>query len=220
MRATVGDDARPGRSQEPEFSAPADEGPRRERTRRWARERRDGPPGSERLSFALHDQRLEGLVFDAPGGSPPRLLTDENGAPRGGGLQARSGVDDVTGDRLLTTVLWTDGGEHHLATLYPNAQRETSEIGWVFGRALLHLERRPEGSLGVVLMGNGGTEDCEQPVAHHLVHGSTEAMNDLAEHIHAPVDNGPDVLGIALLGQRCEAREISEEHRGPASFFR
>jgi hypothetical protein len=63
-----------------------------------------------------------------------------------------------------------------------------------------------------VLVRDRRAEQGHHPVARVLIDGPLEAVNLGRDHLEAALEDAVHVLGVELLGQRCEAREVGEEH--------
>ena len=77
-------------------------------------------------------------------------------------------------------------------------------------QALLDLQRRTEGALGVVLVGDWRAEERHHAVAEKLVDRTFVAVNGVQDHLEDAVHDPVHVFGIELLGHRREARHIRE----------
>ena len=78
---------------------------------------------------------------------------------------------------------------------------------------LLHPQRGAHGPLGVVLVGDRGTEQGDDRVADDLVDLAAERGDVGHEALEAVVDQVLDLLGVERLGQRGEADQVGEQDR-------
>ena len=78
---------------------------------------------------------------------------------------------------------------------------------------LLHAQRRVAGAHGVILVGERGTEQRHDAVAHHLVDRALVAVHRLHHALEHRVEDLARLLRIAVGQQFHGALEIGEEHR-------
>ena len=78
--------------------------------------------------------------------------------------------------------------------------------------AVQHVERRVEGALGIVLMGDRRAEHGQHGIADELFHEAVVARDRLGERLEQRVLERAHLLGIEPLGERGEARDVGEEH--------
>ena len=135
----------------------------------------------------------------------------------GGGLEAAGNVHDVAHGRVLA------GGAHrpdqHLARVHADSHLGTdTQVLAESGEGALHLERRPHGPLGVVLVGDGRAEQGHDGVADDLVDLTAEGGHVGDEPLEAPVDEVLHVLGVGRLGEGGEPDEVGEQDGGDAAL--
>ena len=78
---------------------------------------------------------------------------------------------------------------------------------------LADRERRPKGSLGVVLVAQRRPEDGEDRVADELLDEALVLVDDLGQLVEQVVLELPDELGIEPLAERREPGQVGEQHR-------
>ena len=76
------------------------------------------------------------------------------------------------------------------------------------------------GSLGVVLVSDGGAEQGDDAVAEQLVDAPTELLDVGDEPLEARFDQALDLLGVAVLGKCGVSDQVGEQDRDDASFLR
>src|SRR4029434_3046318 len=74
------------------------------------------------------------------------------------------------------------------------------------------MERRPAGTLGVVLVRERGAEQRHHPVTGELDDRALEACHTLGEELEETVHDAVPVLGVELLGELHRALHVGEEH--------
>jgi hypothetical protein len=166
------------------------------------------PPERHRLGLPLRRDRLKLFVLDRVPRRPVRLLAGDEAARRRRGLEARGGVDDVSGDDPL-------------AELRPGVERDDGlacvDRGPCLEVELLHRledgKPRPHAPLGVVLVRDGGAEDGHDGVADELLDRAAEPLDLGLRARVVALEAGTDVLGVGRLRGGGEADEVDEEHR-------
>ena len=78
------------------------------------------------------------------------------------------------------------------------------------------LEAGPDGTLGVVLVGDRRAPDRHHRVADELLDGAAVAADDVAGEVEVARQELPRLLRVALLGERREADEVGEQDRHEA----
>ena len=84
----------------------------------------------------------------------------------------------------------------------------------------MHLQRRADRTVGVVLVGHRGAEQGEDAIAEHLVDPATEGGDVGDQPFEARVDQPLDPLGVEVLGQRGVAHEVGEHDSDHPAFLR
>ena len=82
------------------------------------------------------------------------------------------------------------------------------------GQRLLHPQRGPHRAFGVVLVGDGRTEQRDHGVADDLVDPAAERRDVVAQLGEAVVDEGLHLLGVGRLREGREPDEVGEDDRG------
>ena len=176
--------------------------------------RRNHLPDADRLGLPLGMHRLGVAVLDHRRRGPVRRLVDEDAVHRCGRLEARGGVDDVTGRHAFA--LLRPGGErdHRLAGRHadPHVQAE-GRVGRVqLAQGVSCGYRRAHGALGVVLVRQRRAEEGHDGVADELLHGAAVAL-ELGLHPGVVGRQHPaDVLGVELLCAAGEPDQVGEQH--------
>ena len=171
-----------------------------------------GPPQSHRRSLALECVLARWLEGDGTRSGLHRSLVDEDGAGRGRGLDAGSGVHKVARDHALP-----DGTERHGGVAGLHAHPGLQAL--VHGRDRIdELHGRPHGSLRVILMGDGRAPHGHDRVADELLDRAAVALDDLAAAVEVDTERLAYLLGIAPLGEGREANEVGEQHADQTSF--
>lgn len=75
----------------------------------------------------------------------------------------------------------------------------------------MHPQRRPDRSLGIVLVSDRGAEESDQSVSDHLVDLAAMGDDVLGQPLEAPVHQVLDQLGVQALRQRREPDEVGED---------
>ena len=83
----------------------------------------------------------------------------------------------------------------------------------------LHPQRCAHGPLGVVLVGDRGTEEGDDGVAQQLVDAPAELLDVGDEPLEARLDQALDALGVEILGEGRVADEVGEQHRDDAPLL-
>ena len=173
-----------------------------------------GPPRRHRVRLALERQPLDGLERDGAGGGPEGAFADEHGARLGRGLQPRRRVDQVAGhDRLVDRSEVGGGltGDHGGA-----GQQRKAELAPERSHVGDDLERGADGALGVVLVRDRCAPDRHDRIADELLHQPAVALHGVGGQVEVAAEHGPDVLGVAVLGEAGEADEVDEQDRHQA----
>ena len=168
------------------------------------------PRGVERPDRLVPHRSLGGRV---------RGRADQHAARRRRHLEPLRDVHRVAeGGVVATRAQRTD---EHLAGVDADAHLDV-DVEPIGPRAdrLLHPQRRPHGPLGVVLVAHRRAEQGDDGVADDLVDAAAERVDVVDEALEAPVDDALHLLGITALGQRGEADEVGEQHRGDAALVR
>ena len=182
-------------------------------SRSEARARRERAKERERLCLALHLHRLELLVLEDALGRAVRLLRDGDAVDRRRRLEAGGGVDDVAGDDALALLRTGAERDDRLARVDPDPhlQRERRVFGVQLLDRLEDAEPRAHGTLGVVLVRDGRSEDGHHGVADELLDRPAVELDLLPQARVVGTDARADVLGVGGLRGGGEADEVAEE---------
>jgi hypothetical protein len=77
---------------------------------------------------------------------------------------------------------------------------------------LLHPERRIARSQGMILVGQGRSEEGHDPVAHHLVNGALVVMDGFHHSLEHWIEDLSRFLGIAVGKKLHRSLEVGEEN--------
>ena len=83
----------------------------------------------------------------------------------------------------------------------------------------MHAKAGAHRAFGVVLVRHRRTEQGQNAIAQQLVDSTAECGHIVDQPLEGTVDEPLDLLGVAVLGQRGEADDISEQHGHDASLF-
>ena len=172
------------------------------------------PPRRHGRGLALEHLLAGRLERDRRARGALRRLADEDGAGRRDRLQPAGGVDEVAGDHALVRRADGDGrlaGQDAGARLDAGAERLDR---------VDELERRPDGPLGVVLVGDRRAPDGHDGVADELLDRAAVALDDLARRVEVADSSSRVFLRVASLGEGREADEVGEQdrHQPPLSY--
>ena len=142
-----------------------------------------------------------------------RRRVHDDRADRGCALQACGGVDDVAGHHALASLGRAPRLDDGLSCGHrrPHGHVQPS-VAQLLDR-LQDPERRANGSLGVVLVGDRRTEDRHYRVTDELLDRSAEALDVGLDPLVVGAERCSDVLGVGAVGAIGEADEVDEEHR-------
>ena len=146
---------------------------------------------------------------------PVGRLPDEHLAGTGGLLEPRGDVDRVTGREPLSRGRVSDD---HLAGVDAGASGEANpvllgELVVDASESLLHLERRPHGPEGVVLVDDRHSEHGHDRVADELLDRAAVALERRLHRAEVARHHPPQRLGIEPLSERGRAGDVREDDR-------
>jgi hypothetical protein len=147
-----------------------------------------------------------------PASSYTTVSSDVHRTGRRARLDARRGVDEISGDHPLAFGAERDrrlAGEHACT----RAQVLGSDLTAECGDGGHEVERRAHGALRVVLGRDGRTPDGHDGVADELLHRPAVDGDDPAADVEVAREQLAHVLRVPCLGQRRETDEVGEEHR-------
>ena len=87
------------------------------------------------------------------------------------------------------------------------------------GDSRLDGQRRPNGSLRVVLVGGRGAEQGHHRITDELLHRPPEALQLSPEPLVVGGQQPADVLNIQALGSTGEADQVAEQHTDPLALL-
>ena len=160
--SAVSDRPLPDRSEQLHLAIASDH--RRRRPLGRSGDRRDGSPGPDRLLLAFGVDRAQLLVADGGSCEEVCLLAHDELARRRAGLKSRSRVDDVAHGEGLTGARGGADGYDRLSRVHGGASFEAEVL-----HRFQDLEASPNRALGIVTMGDRGTEDGHDCVADEFL---------------------------------------------------
>ena len=95
----------------------------------------------------------------------------------------------------------------------PGARLDARSRAWERGD---EVQRRADGALGVVLVGDGCAPDRHHRIADELLDRAAVPADDVARELEVAGQRLADVLGIAALRERREPDEVGEQDRDEA----
>ena len=84
---------------------------------------------------------------------------------------------------------------------------------------VLHPQGGAHGTIGVVLVGDGRPEEGDDGVAENLVDAAAEGLDLAHEGLEVRLDEPGHGLGVEVLGERCVADEVGEQHGDDPAFL-
>jgi len=189
------------------------------RLQRPARAGDDPPRAPERNEpdLPLQDVGALVLVHDRRLGGSPRRLAHEHLARLRDRLDAGRRVDDVACDHALAL-----GADRHrgLTGEHARAGPKVSDPDLVTERrdSGNGVERRADGSLGVVLRCGRRAPDGHHGVADELLDRAAVQRDQPAAGVEVAREELSHLLLVAPLGQRGESDEVGEEDRDEPAF--
>ena len=171
----------------------------------------------DRLALALERNLLTRGEREGVMGELIRRVADQDLARGRRALQARGGIDGVTGHRVGGVGGRADPPCHHRAGVDADVQRERPPeppLPAKVERAhpLAHQERGAQAALGIVLVRDRGAKHGHDRVAHELLDETLVAL-DRRRHLAEEVGlDRAHVLGVEPFAERGEADQIREEH--------
>ena len=175
------------------------------------------PRGNDRL-LALQREVAELLERDRAAGRPDRRLADEDGAGLGHRLEPGGRVHQVARDDPLR------GGADRRGGLAGEDACAGTEVG-ADVRAegldgLEQLERRPDRTLGVVLVRRRRPPDRHHGVADELLDETAVALDRLPGRLEVAGQQVADLLGVTALREVRRADEVGEQDRHETALGR
>ena len=164
----------------------------------------------------LGNDRLGLLVGDHVAGLEIRRLPHDDAVHGRVRLQPRRGVDDVAGHHRLAEGRARVERDHRLAGVDRDPDLQVAGHG---ADGVAHDERRPHRSLGVVAVGDGGSEHAHDRVADELLDDAAERLDLPADELVIWDQDRANVFGVELLGLRGRADEVDEDDRDDPTLF-
>ena len=172
----------------------------------------DGPPGVHRSVLALELVLARVLEDDGAGRRSFGRLADQHRPWLRRRLEPRGGVDEVARHHALVRGADGDGrlaGEDAGARLDAGAQRPDR---------VDQVEARPDGPLGVILVGERSAPHGHHGVADELLDAAAVLADDVAGEVEVASQRLAHVLGIARGRERREAHQIGEQDADEAAL--
>jgi hypothetical protein len=155
------------------------------------------------LGKPFNRQRAQRLGHDKAFGKPERGRREQDAARARELLHACRQVRGSPHGRVVHTEIAADGAYNNLTGIQSDAdlQVHAMSIEYSLGVALhplLHAQRREAGTHGVILMSEGSTEQCHNPVSRGLVDGSLVVVDSLHHVVEDRVEKLARLLGITV----------------------
>ncbi len=163
--------------------------------------RRKQPVRRHRLSLSLQVERLQRFDLDGVTHQLECRLAEKHLTRLSGLLQSGGNVNHIPRREALL------GTGNDLSCHDANASLDPE-----VGQSLAHLDSRPAGAEGVVLVRERDAEDRHHRVADELLHRAAVAPDDLVHPLEVARKQRPQRLRIRRLPQGRRAHHIAEEH--------
>ena len=185
------------------------------------RDRLQGEPSHQRPGLPLHRDRRKALVADDTFREPVGELAHDDGARRGGGLEAGGRVDRVARHEAVAQRRVHVVGHQQLTGHHAGPSLEGRAVGPAQLVEPLHQpDRRAHGALRVVLVDDGDAEHADHGVPDELLHRPAVAFDHRSRHRAEGPQAGIHVLRVRLLAHRGEADEVAEQRGHGLALFR
>jgi hypothetical protein len=138
-------------------------------------------------------------------------------------LQARGDVDDVAADHQLAASSSVAAGDD-VARVHADPQPDVSAVALAYAvseraEPVANGERRPDGTLRIVLVRLRGAENSEHGVPGELLGAAPEPLDLGVDQLEELTKERAKVLGVEQLADRSRAREVGEENGDDAAFL-
>ena len=147
----------------------------------------------------------------------PRGVADQHRTGWGHLLQPGGGVHDVPHRCVVGA---GDRADQHLAGV--DADPHTQLVGRVLvaevAQRRLHRQRRPDRSIGVVLVCDRRTEQRHDGVPEHLVDNAAVGLDIGHQQCEGGVDETLHLLRVTSFGERREPDDVGEQHGHDAAL--
>ena len=125
--------------------------------------------------------------------------------------------------RVVHVQVIANGPHHHLAAVEAHAHLHQQSLGaphllGIALQGLLHRQRRIAGPYRMVFMGQGGTKQRHDAVAHDLVDGPLVAMHRGHHVFQDRIEELPGLLGVALGQEFHGALQVGKQHGDLLAF--
>ena len=172
-----------------------------------------------RLGQPLDTDRTKRSRLDVSCREPARLSGHQDAARLGRLLHAGRQVRRLTDRRVVHVEIAADRPHDDFAGVEADANPHGGAVGATGERVgvspsrLLHPESRQACPHGVVLEGDGSSEEGHDPVAHHLVDCAFVLVNRLHHQLEHGVEDRACFFGVAVSQEFHRALQVSEQHR-------
>jgi hypothetical protein len=165
-----------------------------------------------------HRYRAEIVDLHEALGQAVGIGRDANGAGRGELFHARGQVRGRSHRRVVHAEIRADGAHHHLAGVEADADPDLHAVSaphlvGVAADGVLDAQRGVAGAHGVVLVGELGSEQRHDAVAHDLVHRALVAVDGVHHELEHGIEDLSRGLGVAIGDELHRTLHVCEEHR-------
>ncbi len=175
---------------------------------------------SDRVGLALDLELPEVLEREEPRSNAVRLLAHHDLAGLGDAQEPRREIGRVADGRIIHAEVPADRSDHDQPGVDSHPHPELGSMGpaHVGGERLellLDRQRRAERPVGVILVGDGRSEQRHDPVTEELIDGPLVTVDGAENDLERPIHDRVNFLGVHPLRHRGEARDV-REHDGDA----
>ena len=180
----------------------------------WHRPARTPPPAPE----PFDGDRPQGVDLHQPLHQAQGGRREADAARRGQLFHARCQVRGFPHGRVVHVQVVANGAHHHFAGVQADAHTQfqatgAADVVGVGAHGGLHRQGGIAGAQGVVLVGNGGTEQGHNAIAEHLVHRALEAVHGVHHAVQRRVEELLGGFGVEAANQLGGVFEIGKQHR-------
>jgi hypothetical protein len=175
------------------------------------------------VSQALDRSQAEGFDLDHLLGEPEGLHRQEDASRRGQLFHAGSEMRRLPDSRVIHMQIVADRTDHDFTRIEPHPNLDLDLVGLadlvsVRPEGFLHRQGRVAGPYRVILMRNGGTEQCHDAIAHNLIDSPFVAMHGRHHPFQHRIEELPCFLRIAIGQEFHGAFEVGKEHGDVLAF--
>ena len=170
----------------------------------------------DRIGDPLDRNGAERLRVDVALGEPQRLAGEPDRARRGELLHATGQMRRLANRGVVHSEIASDRAHDDLSRVEADANQDFHALGAakILGIApdrLLHGERGVAGAHRMVLVGERGSEESHDAVAHDLIHRALKAMDRVHHSLEYRVEDSPRLFGIPVRQELHRALHVGEE---------